>query len=419
MNIGWLILREILHRKLNFGLGLLSIVIAAGALAGAVTLLRKHDLQTSQILDEMEAESTADMARLEDDMRKAMKNLGFNILILPKDQNMSDLYDQDFASKYMPEEYVHQLAASRIVIAHLLPQLTQKLEWTERKRTILLTGVRGEVGDTRTPILEPVPAGKIVLGYEIHHSLALSEGEKIVLLGREFTIHKCHPARGSKDDITAWIHLKAAQELLAKPGLINGIQGLECVCLAGRLGTIRPQIEALLPNTQVIGLTKEAFVRAEAREAAEVTAIKNIADAKRERARLHDEKEALAGVLVPLAIVACAAWIGLLIFQNTRERRPEIGILRTLGVGAFQIIFLFLAKAVLMGVLGAGAGYVLGLVVGISWGGSVNMLEVIHFFDLGLLLIILVSAPLLAALASWIPAMLAAQQDPATVLRET
>ena len=86
-----------------------------------MTLLRAHDIRTEQIVDAKEAATRAEMAKMEDDYRKIMKDLGFNVLILPNDQNLADLYADDFASKYMPEEYVERLAKSDIVtIQHLL-----------------------------------------------------------------------------------------------------------------------------------------------------------------------------------------------------------------------------------------------------------------------------------------------------------
>ena len=42
-----------------------------------------------------------------------------------------------------------------------------------------------------------------------------------------------------------------------------------------------------------------------------------------------------------------------------------------------------------------------------------------RLFDLQLLLTVLAAAPVLSAVASWLPALLAAQQDPAVILRET
>ena len=64
---------------------------------------------------------------------------------------------------------------------------------------------------------ESIPALAALLGHELHERLGIKEGDKVDLMSRQFRVHKCHPARGSKDDITAWIHLKDAQEILRLP----------------------------------------------------------------------------------------------------------------------------------------------------------------------------------------------------------
>src|SRR5262249_53712222 len=161
------------------------------------------------------------MRKLEDDYRKITLKLEFNVLILPKDQNLGDLYADDYASKYMPEEYAERLAKSRVVtVNHLLPSLQQRVLWKERQRTILLVGVRGEAPilhqDPKKPILAAVPPGTMVVGHELHTSLGLRKGEKVKLLGKEFTVHKLQPPRGTRDDITVWINLAEAQQLLGK-----------------------------------------------------------------------------------------------------------------------------------------------------------------------------------------------------------
>ena len=56
-------------------------------------------------------------------MRKISKGLGFNIVILSRDQNLSELYSNNYASK---------LAESEIVtINYLLPTVEQRICWPE------------------------------------------------------------------------------------------------------------------------------------------------------------------------------------------------------------------------------------------------------------------------------------------------
>ncbi len=124
-------------------------------------------------------------------------------------------------------------------------------------------------------------------------------------------------------------------------------------------------------------------------------------------------------MITPLVVAASAFWLGLLALANVRQRRTEIGLLRALGKGSGTIAALFLGKAVLTGAVGAALGVALGLVLG-RWLG-VETLEVTSEyipFRSDLALYALVGAPLVSALASYLPTLTALVQDPAVVLRE-
>ncbi|MCX8038573.1 MAG: FtsX-like permease family protein, partial [Candidatus Sumerlaeia bacterium] len=241
--------------------------------------------------------------------------------------------------------------------------------------------------------------------------------------GREFTVHKCHERRGNKDDITVWIHLREAQELLDKKGLINAILALECQCAWANLPKVREEITKILPDTQVIERASEALARAEARTKVGEEAVRSVEQERQNRLRLRAEREQFAAVLVPTVMVASALWIGFLAFGNVRERRVEIGILRALGLRSRQVLMLFLSKAVAMGLIGGAIGYGVGYFGGGLVGRSLEQLGTTvagpqELFDWKTLALAMGLAPLLSAVASWIPAVLAAQQDPAEVLRE-
>ena len=60
------------------------------------------------------------------------------------------------------------------------------------------------------------------------------------------------------------LHLADAQKLLGKEGLINAMLALECNCAdIDRAGTVRAEIQAILPDTQVIETEKIALAREE------------------------------------------------------------------------------------------------------------------------------------------------------------
>jgi len=428
MTLWQLVAKEILHRKLRFALGVFSVAAAVGCFTGSATLLRAHDIGTQRILAAKQAETEQKMAELEDDMRKATLKLGFNVVILPKRQALADWHADGYGTEYMPEEYVRRLAESGLVtVRHLLPTLQQRIKWPEQDRTIILIGTRGEVPDAhvspRRPLVQPVADGTVVVGYHLHLGLGLSKGERIVLMGREFVVAECRPEKGTEDDIAAWISLGQAQELLGKEGLINAILALDCVCAEGALPTVREEIGRVLPDTQVIEHESKALARAEARSRAAASAQATIQRETEHRARLRRKAEAIAATLVPIVLVACAVWMGFLALENVRERRSEIGILRAVGLRSRQVLAVFLSKALIMGLLGGAAGAVAGLVAG-SWLASALEVAPAHAAGIGDLfeprasLGALLLAASLACLATWIPAMLAAQQEPADILRE-
>lgn len=419
MSIWRLVLREIGYRKLSFGLAVVSVFVAVGCLVAVLTLLRLHDVYTDELVAVKEAEMRAEMRRLEDDYRKITKNLGFNIVILHKDQDRHSLHALGYATRYMPETHAEKLARSPIVtINHLLPSLHERVDWPERKLTINVVGTRGEVPilhqDPKKPILEPVPPGTMVVGYEIHHRNTLKKGDKVTLLGRDFQIHKLHSRRGTADDITVWINLGEAQQLLGKQGLINAILALGCNCAdIDRVGNVRAEIDKFLPDTQVFELETIAIARAEARNRAAAAHQDAIEREKQSRTALKQHKEALAAIVVPLVVLGAIVWLGVLTFGNVRDRAGEIGILRAIGLGAFPIYALFLTRSVLVGLIGAPLGYCAGAFLGLAWETDTRMV-----FDPLLLGLVLVASPFVCALASWLPALVAARQDPALVLRE-
>jgi hypothetical protein len=408
MNVWRLVLHEISHRKLNFAMGLLSVVVAVGCFVGAKTLLRADEIRTEQA-----------GKQLEDEMRKITKGLGFNILILAEDQNVNELHTEGTLSTSMPEEYVDRLANSKIVtINHLLPMVVRKRHWDLIGQTIYVIGTKGEVPlahrDLKKPLQDHVPQGTMVVGFQVAKRLGLDKKKQdkkqkvdkdVTLLGREFKITKTKPEQGNRDDSTIWINLAEAQEMFDSKNLVNGILALECNCATqDRVAQIRADLESILPGTQVIESGPPALARAEARNKAKQTAQQNLA-----------QHRSFAAVLVPLVIVGCGTWIGLLAFGNVRQRSAEIGILRAIGLRSAQILSIFLGKAVVIGLLGAIVGYAFGFAFAMGMGGTEGGWS--QLFALELLAATILMAPAIAALASWIPAVLASRQDPAVILQ--
>lgn len=427
MKILQLVVREIRHRKLNFFLSVFAIIIATSSLICSVMLLQVHDLRTSEILQKKEAELKIRMDKLKDDTRKSMLKLGFNLVILPEEQNLADWYSDDYSVKYMPESYADRLAASDIIyIRHILPSLQQKITWPERNRTIILMGTRGEVPNLhlspQKPMVQPVPQGTIILGYELHKSLDIKVNDKIDLMGKTFTVKNCYQQRGTKDDITAWISLKDAQKLLKKEGLINAILALECLCAKSTLPVIRKEVAEILPGTRVIERSSRVVAREEARTQVEKEAKLTLKKEMQGREIIGRERKRMVSLLIPIILLACALWVAFMGFMNVQTRREEIGILRTVGVSTRTIFMLFTWKHVFVGIIGGISGVVLAGVLTYIFTASMHslQLEIIGSVStiLELALASVIGACFLTIAAGWIPSIIASGQDPAEVLRE-
>ncbi|WP_417383835.1 ABC transporter permease [Gimesia sp.] len=425
MSLFHLVIQEMQHRKMNFLLGLLSVVVAVACLVAALTLLQADEIQTELILEKKSVEVKQAGAQLEDAMRKITKGLGFNILILPADEDLSEFHLTGIVEKTMPEDNVTKLAESKIVtVNHLLPMVAKKVTWPEKECEIILTGTRGEVPQLeralKKPLQQLVPEGKMVLGYQIQKKLGLKTGDEVKLMGKPFKVSQTYLERGNSDDSTVWINLKEAQELLGMQNLVNAILALECNCATeDRVAEIRKDVGEILPGTQIIERGPPALARAEARNKAHATAVASLEQEKANRIQLIERHADFAAVLVPLVVLGCGAWIGFLSLENVRRRATEIGILRAIGLRSSQVFGIFIFKAVLIGLIGALLGYFLGYGIGVIWGKlpeSIEPREVL--FSGRWLLLSLVFAPLLASFASWIPALMAARQDPATILQE-
>lgn len=423
-----MVAEEILYRKTDFALGVVAVFLAMGCLVGVSTLLRAHDARVAELNVQKETETSAMMALAQDDYRKMMKTMGYNVVILNAEEDLSEFWTNGFATKSMPEELVTRLCNSDIAtIQHLLPQLYEKILWTEQNGCpAILIGVRGEVphrhSNLKEPMLDPVEKDTMRLGHALAQKLGLKVGDKVTLMGMPFTIAQVHDERGNVDDVSIWIHMAQAQELLKKPNQVNAILALSCLCAKGDLERITKEVAAILPETQVIHRVPEALIRLDARYRVAALSQETIEREMAYHVRVAGQREALAAWLIPLAIIVTMLWIGMLDWNNVRERRSELGVLRALGLRSRQIVAVFLAKAMLVGVAGAVVGYAAGFGAGLAWsvadGVPMSAAIVRSLFDVRVLAFVLAVAPLQACISSWVPAMIAAQQDPAAILRE-
>ena len=423
MTVTRLIIKEILHSKFNFGLGLLSVAVAVACLVGSLTLMNIHVMRTQMILENKKIETREKMRTMEEDIKKAMRTLGFNIVILPKDQNLSDWYAEDYGAKYMPEHYVAHLAQSKILtIEHLTPRIRRKVNWPETQWAVILVGLSDGKGSLAEHVhdlaFKPIPRGRIVLGHEVHQGLGLKISDEIRFMGKEFVVDTCRKEMGTEEDMTVWVNLPEAQELLDKEGWINEILAFECRSAWANLPKVRAEITRILPDTQVVEKSSDVLAKIHAYIKVEEEGKAAIEREQENISRMRATWMRFASILGPLIMVISVVWIALLAAGNVRRRQMEIGILRTLGFRSWQILYVFLSRAGLMGLFGGLLGFLAGSCLANNCQEPMSQARTGWIFSFGLFGLAVLGATAIAVAASWIPAMHAARLDPAVTLQE-
>jgi hypothetical protein len=380
MHTAKLVIKEILHRKTHFLLGLAAVVTAVALVVAFVTTAAAGNRETARL----------------------MLKTGFNLRIIPADADMNRFLINGFSDRTMPAEYVDVMARQKgFSYNHLLATLQQKITW--RGMEVILTGLAPEVcppDQKKSPMVFEIKRGTACVGSVLADSLHIKKGDAIDVNGTAIEVVQCLSPAGTLDDIRIQCHVADAQTILNLPGRINEIQAVDCLCFVPTddpLAILKDELARVLPDAQVIQMTR-------------------IAEARNEQRRMVHSY--LAFVMVAVIVVA-GAWIGVLAMLNVRQRESEIGIMRAIGYRADGIAALLLGKAVLMGILGSVIGFAVGSALAVAFGPDIFKITAKAIkADYALLAWSLIAAPAFAAVASFIPVMWAVAQDPADTLRK-
>ena len=381
MNPITLIFKELSHRKVNAILSLLAVTIAVSG---------------SIIFHTAFAGSLQRTKRIQRDMEQ-------NLRIVSKDTDLAHFWDEGFSRETFPENWVKSFTniTDTINYSHLSAVLKWKVQWRDTPAMIYGLAPREEAppGRKKPYMITPVKRGTVQLGRTLADIHEVKRDATVNVEGGKFEVARVLSEKGSGAEIRIYMHLADAQAVLKREGQINEIQALDCYCAdetQDTLALLREQLSPILPQAQVFRMQDMAEAREKQRRDIEWT----------------------FSTLMPAIIFFCGIIVGVLAFVNTRARREEIGILRALGKGSGGVAALFLGKALLLGVAGALCGFTLGTALLLEWGQELLKISPkLIGWDMNNLKWALLLAPLFAALASFIPAMLAVTQDPAETLR--
>jgi putative ABC transport system permease protein len=394
-----LVLKEIARRKAGFALACLAVTVAAAGVVYTETL----------------------SGAFEDALRRITKDMDRNISVVPAGADAAAFWAGESGTQLMDESLVAKIAATEVPAEHYLGKIQLRLS-AEEGGPAILTGITGDVGAVgrgkglkKAPMGFEVARGQCVLGAAVAERLGekVRPGAKLSLKGREFTVTAVPGKAGAKpgaavasrgpiDDLRIFVNIADAQELLGASGKIHAIDALGCVCPIGGsanyLTEIERQIEKTLPGTKASTYANIARARLLARQGAERTG------------------QLTVGALAVLALLVIFFYL----YSDVRERREELGMFLAVGFSPGRLAVMYLAKVVLIALVGAALGFA---------AGSVGAME-IDSAKLGMVGIkpqvnwltaawAVGGALVISVLASVLPVLSAARTDPADVLRKT
>jgi ABC-type lipoprotein release transport system permease subunit len=387
MNPIQLILKELLYRKIN-SLIILFIVVVASTVPVAIYTLSKAS---------------------ENETRKIMREQGLNLYIFPKGTNLIDFYSVNNTETF-PEKYVDVLAESKTfdAVRHLTGILQVKFpDWKDPNGSlhqILLLGYKDEAMQRFLPLQEimgtDVVKGTVHIGSIIAKNIP--EGTPFVIKGKNGETYNFKIARRLEEgkgmiDQGVSFNLEDLQQVLGMEGKINKIEALGCVCADGRIKNARKQVQSVFPDL-------------------EVTELSSIADA-RENQRIMMNK--YGAFIIPFVLLSCLLITGLLFYQNILARTHEIGLLKAMGTSTFNIIFMILTKAFILGLCGSILGFFSGSFLAEYFGKEIFSFTALSIKPLwNIFLPVIIIFPLLWMAAGWVPALIAARIDAAKTLGE-
>lgn len=352
--------------------------------------------------------------------------LGANILILPKSATVQDYYSADMQDDVFPEEYVTRLTTSDLQgLDNLSPKLSFPVVISGRK--MILTGILpkqefqgkaawqgvgifakpencGTVPDvsqnskpdpgalSRKRVIETLALDEILVGADTAAALNLKDGSSVAVMGTAFKIIGILPSTGTIDDSRIFAHLHTVQKLAGKGPVVNAIEVVGC-CNAISAGLVG-KINRLLPEAKVLTITQ-------------------VVDTQIKTNRLMAR---LSMLFLGIIVIVGGASIANYMYANVYERRQEIAIMMAMGATSGFVLRLFLMKALVIGMVGGVAGYIVGTGMAVYLGPKFAAIPVLPMPSL-LLWALGISVALNVG-ASVFPALRATKLDPSIVLQE-
>jgi ABC-type lipoprotein release transport system permease subunit len=363
-----LFLRSLRYRWLEY---LLAAVVVALAVA---TLTVQRSLSSST----------------EDHIHDLAHKLGKNMLVVPSRMDLSDFYSMQYDHSSMPDSYPARIQNSQVSphISVIQSRLYANLQMSDTDLIVV-----GEHNIRAGREYRPVSRGKVLLGETASTRLGLTRSDDLVVNDLDLTVQEVIDTPPDGLDVGVFASLETAQEALQRPGEINAMRLAGCWCSLD-VPTLAGQVENVLPNTKAV--TVAGMLKAQKGTIAEA--------------------ERYSVVTLVVAILLIGGVVIVLMVSQVRRQVREIGLLIATGASPFGIVLMFVLTAALVGVFGGLAGYLLGFPLTATVASTLIGLPLP--VPESLLGRTLAFSTLVSVLSALLPAVYAAQLDPAEALRE-
>jgi putative ABC transport system permease protein len=375
-----IVLKEIRYRKLNFIFSVVAVTVAVASIVAFYTMTKESWNET----------------------RRLTRDMGYNLRIISKKTNMIDFWKNGYSTNLFSQDNIKKLIPNyKISYAHLTGILHK--EYNFHGKSILVTGVAPDMDwkmGKKTSMIFQIKPKEAYIGYEISLEFGLKKGDGIELLGEKFIVGEVLSETGSERDSQVYLNLETAQRVFNLENQITEIKALNCLCLAkgkNPIDLLRAEIESLLPNAKVV--------------------MNNTISVARKRQR--EMVEAYFSYLLPFFIKICFLWLSALFIINVNSRKEEIGIFKSLGYTSFSISSLFVVRALVIGIIGALFGFLLGTLFSVITAESIFIITykaVTPIFSL--LGWVLLFTPLVTIISVVFPSVLALSNQVVDSLRD-
>ena len=343
------------------------------------------------------------------EIKRNVRDIGSNVVILPIQVDQVAYHDRGgYSEQTMPYRVVEQLIEFKASLNHLIPMLEQRalVKYRNQSESIRVVGIAASIpmpGRPKAPMQRAVKPNSVQIGSALAEQLGIDPKAipSIDVAGKELAISRVNQPTGTWQDTALFVDLDTAQEIFEKPSRISRIEAIEC--------TSEKCIELGVSSNVV--LTNEL---ANITDQAQILRRRSMADARANVRNMSRENLDLLTNAMWIFLVASTIFLAT---WNASQRKSEIGVFRAIGFTRPRILGILLWRATLLAALGALAGVAIGS--GLSFWQATSVFEVTGSkatIDLLGIIKVALTAVILAALATLIPAVIASSRHPAEII---